>query len=783
MQKLFKGMIVFIMFSLLIPSLLAGCSGGGSVQSPATDNAAVVTTSTDVSATSTKPVDADTYKNPEQSFIINYNNDPDLPVPANMLMLMVKDGTAKADVEKLAADIGGAIVGKFDFVGLYQIETNTTTQKDLDALIKKSSGYAFVEKSGPMMPVVDKDIAGVPCKILEDMYGDPKASSTYEMIGMERAWDLIRASGISLNKVTVGVVDSGLDADSSDGTKGTKIQVLDKNDAVKENNSHGTSVANTVGASWENGGMRGVAGGLGDKLTVNVSSLRKAKLEYTPVNVVNPQDTAQVYTAGNGQSYLVNTFDEIKKQIDAGAQVINYSQGSAKPGPQNAFDNAAYKKFLARMEKDYPKVVFVAAAGNEGIEKQTDPVTGKVTWVAGNPLDGNNYDMGGTKADNLITVGSLNSDGTNSVFTNTATGNGEVTLAAQGTKVALGTNADGTTYYASGTSFATPQVSGAAAILKSINPDLTAKEIKDILINSADTKITNPALLPKGVKEQAIDPGVGGRVMRLDNAVIDQLKKVMGDKFDLKKLENIAKVTAKAIADKSDPLHFTIDANVPAVKDTGADINVTFSGEGSLGGLSTQHIGAAGSLTWDWRFLSDKNTASIKVTRTDSGACSRISLKPNAMAGTYKGNLHVAFPAAAQMMSKSAFDLAATIVIDDAGAVKFTFADKGSVSQGGNGVSITVDYNAKGSMDGNASEDGKLTFAGGYSSTYKTNLPGGYAAMMPAAQRSLLSGTTTGSSEGTGTLADITITGSVVFNGDQGGSSTGTFKMEKVEEK
>ena len=221
---------------------------------------------------------------------------------------------------------------------------------------------------------------------------------------------------------------------------------------------------------------------------------------------------------------------------------------------------------------------------------------------------------------------------------------------------------------------------------------------------------------------------------------------------------------------------------MPGVRDTGTDINAAFNGEGSLGGLSTQHIGAAGSLSWDWRFLDEKNSASITITRMDSGACSRISLKPNAVAGTYKGNLHVAFPANAQMLSKSAFDIASTIVIDDAGGVTFTFADKGSVSEGANWVTISVDYNAKGSMTGSVSEDVKLDFKGGYSSTYKTNLPGNVAAMMPASQRSLLSGTTSGSSDGTGTISDNIITGSVIFNGAQGGTSTGTYKVEKVSE-
>lgn len=724
-------------------------------------------------------------KDPEQENIINYNDDPELEVPANMLLILVKDGTKESEVEKLAGDIGGEIVGKFEYIGLYQIETASTNQKELDDLIAKAAEYEFVENSGPMMPLVSKDIAGKPCKILDDMYGDQKAASAYEMIGLERAWDLIRASGISLNEVTVGVVDTGLNDETSDGKKGTKIRVLDKSDKkddAKDYNTHGTSTSNVIGASWENGGMRGVAGGLGEKLKVNVSSLTKAKLSYKPITKADPNNPAHIVTT-SGKAYLVDTFDEIKKQIDSGAQVINYSWGSVKPGAQNAFDNATYKKFLAKMQADYPKVVFVAAAGNEGYELQTDPLTGNKSWVAGTPLDGSNYDMGGTKADNLITVGSLNGDGTNSWFTNTATGNGEVTLAAQGSDVALGTNADGTTYFASGTSFSTPQVSGAAAILKAINPDLTAKEIKDILVRTADTKLTNPNLLPKGVKEQAIDAGVGGRVMRLDKAVLDQLKVKLGDKFDEKKLENIAKITATAKADKTDPLHFTILAELPAVGDKGADINVKFTGEGSLGGLSTQHISSAGSLDWDWRFLSEKNSAMVTITRMDSGACSRLSLKPDSVAGTYKGSIHFVFPEFAQFMSQTSMDISSTIVIDTDRNVTFSFSDSGSLTYGGGGVTMTTEYTGTGEMKGTISEENALTFSGSYSSTYNTIVPADIAAVMPAEYRSMLSGTGSGSSAGKGTLAEKTITGTVDFTASQGATSSGTFQADKVEEK
>ena len=720
-----------------------------------------------------------TYEEPDESNLINYNNDEYLPVPANMLLVLAKDEASQEQINSLTLDLQGEIVGEFDFIKLYQIKTNSQTQEELDSLMQKAQSYEFVEDAGPMLPLVGKDVTGESCKILDDMYTDPKNATPYEMIGLQRAWDLIHASGIKLNPVKVGVVDTGYNDETADGKKGTKIQALtksDNKDAPDDYNTHGTSVANVIGASWDNGGMRGVAGGLGDKLEINIASLQKTKSKYTPIPTGDPNDPSH-YIHSDGQAYLVNNFAEIKKQIENGAEVINYSWGSAKPGSQNHLDNAVTKKFLQKMQEKYPKVVFVAAAGNEGYELMEDPKTKKQYWVKGTPLDGTNYDMGGTKADNLITVAALDSQGKNAWFTNTVTGNGEITLAAQGTDVPLGANKDGTTYAADGTSFSTPQVSGAVAILKSINPNLTAKEIKDILTSTADTKITNPKLLPDGVKEQAISQNVGGKVMRLDKAVLSQLKVILGEKFDETKLENIARITATATSDKQDPLHFDIEASIPDVWESGTDVSVTFTGEGSLGGMSKQHISSAGNLNWDWRFLNEKNSARLTITRQDSGACTTLVLKPDNIAGTYTGEIMVSLPEYAEFLSKTVFSLPSTMIIDEKNNLNFKFAKSDSATYGMSGFNGTLKFKTTGEMTGTVAEDKSLNFTGSYTSIYQNILPSEF---MISGMESQLGGTLYGKNEGSGKIVEQEITGTIKFI-YSGTTTTGTFKLTKVE--
>jgi subtilisin family serine protease len=209
---------------------------------------------------------------------------------------------------------------------------------------------------------------------------------------------------------------------------------------------HGTHVAGIIAAVRGNGiGMDGVAN----------------NVWIMPVRAVP-----------NGDEYDKDIALAIRYAVDNGAKVINGSFGkSFSPHKQWVYDAIKYAA-----SKD---VLFVHAAGNDGhdIDKSDYPNF---------PRDSD--DFGQTEyADNVITVGALNDQFTDNLpapFSNYGTK--EVDVFAPGMKI-WSTVPDNKYVYEQGTSMASPEVAGVAAVIREYYPKLTAKQVKQILMESGVT--------------------------------------------------------------------------------------------------------------------------------------------------------------------------------------------------------------------------------------------------------------------------------------------------------
>lgn len=549
-------------------------------------------------------------------------------VVVNQVGVILKDGLTSSDAEKIAAKYEGKVLGEIELMNMYQLKVKAATEDELWGIMDAIAMTDGVEVVFPN--IREYPMEGSSCEACspfnDPTYGEGRSGVPYQVIGVKNAWDIIRASGVKLNNVHVGVMDDALYKGSDemsgnievDGDTTEQAETDDQGNIASGGYNHGTMVTHVIGANPDNGGVVGVAGKLGKNLKVTVTNMYKPGGGFKEA-APDPADPSQVAWQ-NGKAYTCNNFKNIINQIKNGATVINCSFGPDHPEPANKGISDAYKIFLQNVAQKYPDVIFVAAAGNEN-----------------GGLDGSNYSIGGHKLPNLITVGALNDDGTRANFSNYATGDGEVTISAPGVKIPMAIGPDGKTVSASGTSFATPMVAAAAAMIRSINPKLSADEIKQILVDTAVPGV------PGETQSMLIPDGMGAGVLAVDKAVlkvINDLRVANGEKaLDEEQLKKLATIDGSVKNEGAG--EFTVTATIEAVNEGGTDITIELMGEGSVGGKTTQHLSSAGSAEWSVTTIAGRPAPSVKVSRLDTEAACQMSLETIDLAGQWDGNLVV----------------------------------------------------------------------------------------------------------------------------------------------
>lgn len=269
--------------------------------------------------------------------------------------------------------------------------------------------------------------------------------------------------------MTIGIVDSGIDTDSPEFAgriAPASRDVVDSRGLDNPDDDHGTQVALTAAAARDNQGIVGMA------YTSIIAMFRADTLGSCATKVAGDSDTGCRFSDGA-------IARGVNAAVAAGARIINLSLGGVSPNTEvrGAITQAANAG-----------VVVVVSAGNEG--DSTDPA-----------VDSNNPDpfAAGLRAagnGNVIIAGSVDANNIISGFSNRAGNEQTWYLAARGERVCcvyengvmkVTTSTDGSrsVYVVSGTSFAAPQIAGAAALLLQAFPNLTAVQVVDLLLRSA----------------------------------------------------------------------------------------------------------------------------------------------------------------------------------------------------------------------------------------------------------------------------------------------------------
>ena len=239
---------------------------------------------------------------------------------------------------------------------------------------------------------------------------------------------------------------------------------------------HGTHVSGIALATRNNGkGMNGVA------KNVKLMSVR---------------------TVPDGDEYDKDVALAIRYAADNGAKVINMSFG--KSYSPNA--DWVYEAIKYAASKD---VLLVHAAGNDGknIDKSDNFPTDAPDKV--NEI-----------SDNVITVGAMTRNYNEKLVASFSNyGKLNVDIFAPGLEI-YSTVPKNEYKSIQGTSMAAPEVAGVAALVRSYYPQLSASQVKHILMNSG-TKVDFEVILPKGEGKKVpfSDLSVSGRVLNAYNAL------------------------------------------------------------------------------------------------------------------------------------------------------------------------------------------------------------------------------------------------------------------------
>jgi subtilisin family serine protease len=380
------------------------------------------------------------------------------------ILVKFKSGVTQNAIDRLVAERNDRVEDRIENIEGWEA-IDDFDNADAATLVKEYQQLPEVEYAEPNYEInLDESEAGplVPILPSDPQFTDQWALSNSGQRGGKKGADisatLAWAKTTGSDEVVVAVLDTGVDYNHEDLTEnmwrrpekmepyhdnelGTiddefGYNAIDGGDPM-DDNGHGTHCAGIIGAEGENN--VGIAG-------VNW------KVQIMPLKFMNAGGSGSTKDAIEAINYVID-----RKKAGVNVRIISASWGSTQKS--RALGEVIRKAY----END---ILFVAAAGNSSVDNDR------------NPHYPSSYDV-----PNVVSVAALDRHDALASFSNY--GAKSVAIAAPGVDI-LSTWLGNEYEEKSGTSMATPVVSGVAALILAEHPQMSVDDLKKKLLASTD---------------------------------------------------------------------------------------------------------------------------------------------------------------------------------------------------------------------------------------------------------------------------------------------------------
>lgn len=454
----------------------------------------------------------------EETHSVYYNN------TMTVYLLTKLSGTEKED---LAASVGGIVAGEIENMNVLQIALPKSNVADLEnyaSIVTQNENVLYATFLYPIDVNLDepKDTTNNPWNDPSDIDSDSPGGNDWwaEAIDAYTAWEYSNQAG----EIIVGIVDSGFDVSHEDFQRNgsTALRVINNNSV----DDHGTHVAGLIAAQDNNRGIRGVA----DKAQIicvdwtNTFSDR-ASHDFTTLDFI---EYIQELTAQSSKSALPivinNSWGIPTMTKDRYTQIVYEDENKDGVGDIKYIyeyflihATGAYDAYLDYLEVHAKRTaaesmlmivelllngkedfLIVQSAGNGYEGKELGIESKRNGWFCGideelfneifsetsrNKLEQRGITYSSIK-DHIMVVAAVDLPRKDGKYPLTAFSNygKTVDLCAPGQSIysTIPRDSNGNLYgKLSGTSMAAPLVTGSAALIWSLEPGLTAKQVKE----------------------------------------------------------------------------------------------------------------------------------------------------------------------------------------------------------------------------------------------------------------------------------------------------------------